>query len=444
MTRYRRWQGALVGTMGLVLLALLSGRELLLLVALVALGMVAVGTVASRPGGELRVERSLSEDRPKPGVPVEVTVSVHNEGDRVLPDVRLSEDVPDGVSVVRGTPAFSSSLAPGASATHSYTVVASRGQHRFGDPSVGQRNLPATVSDDRAPEAVGVTEFTCETLLDEVPLREQTIQYLGETPTQEGGSGIEFYAIREYRPGDPINQIDWNRLARTGSLSTVQYREERSVTVVFLVDDREGAHATVPWGGPDSFDLTLYAASRGIVASLGEGNPTGVATVSGEWVPPGTDDYTRKQAEDALTESEPTDESAAGSGAADGTVGESDETVDGSESADGSVATDGSGFETLLRRLPPNAQVVVCGPAVDDGLVDAVDALVARGHQVSVLSPDVATGIGEVEHTVGTRLERLDRANRLRTLRGLDVAVADWDLGEPIMIEIERLRGRWS
>jgi uncharacterized protein (DUF58 family) len=417
MTRVRRWDGAVVGALGLTLVGVVAGTDLLLLLAVAALGVVVVGTLSRAPPADLRVERSLGVDDPRPGVPVTVTLAVHNDGDRFVPDVRVVEDVPDGVRVVRGTPAFATSLAPGGSATHEYEVVPSRGEYAFGDPTVTRRNLPSTVAERTPTPVEGVTAFTCETVLDGIPLRDQTIQFLGETPTDEGGSGVEFYSIREYRPGDPMGRIDWNRLARTGSLSTVEYREERAVTVVFLVDDRAAAHVAAPSGGPDSFDLTLYAASRGVVASLEEGNPTGVATLSGDWVDPGADGYTRKQAEDALSESAP----------------EAD-----------AVATDGGHFERLVGRLPRNAQLVVCGPVVDDGIVDVVDALAARGHDVSLLSPDMTTGVGGVQRTVGTRLADLRRANRLRELRALDVAVADWNLAEPIMIEIERLRRRWA
>lgn len=416
MIRIARWQGAVVGALALTLLGLLAGRAALVLVAVVAIGMTVVGIVASTPTGAVRVERSLDEETPRPGVPVTVTLTVHNEADRVLPDVRVVDDVPGDVTVVRGTTAFATALGPGRSATHTYEIAPPRGEFRFGDVVVRQRNLPGSVSEERSAEVDGITEFTCETLLDSIPLRDQTIQYVGETPTDEGGTGIEFYSIREYRPGDPLSQIDWNRLARTGTLSTVEYREERAVTVVFLVDDRLSAHVASPWDGPDSFDLTLYAASRGIVASLNEGNPTGVATLTGEWVPPGEDDYTRRQAEEALAAAEP---------------------------GQASVATDGGPFQRLLGRLPRNAQLVVCTPVADDGVVDVVDRFVSRGHGVSVLSPDVATDIGDADPTVGTDVAALQRANRLRALRGLDAAVADWQLDEPIMIELERLRERW-
>jgi len=84
-----------------------------------------------------------------------------------------------------------------------------------------------------------------------------------------------------------MNRIDWHRFARTGDLATVEYREERAVTIVFVIDDRASVHRDAPGGGPDSYDLTLYAASRGVVASLEDGNRTGLVTLSGDtWTSP--------------------------------------------------------------------------------------------------------------------------------------------------------------
>lgn len=50
------------------------------------------------------------------------------------------------------------------------------------------------------------------------------------------GHGIEFEEVREYAPGDDIRSIDWNVTARSGAPFVKRYREERQLTVVFLVD----------------------------------------------------------------------------------------------------------------------------------------------------------------------------------------------------------------
>ncbi|TQQ83231.1 DUF58 domain-containing protein [Halonotius terrestris] len=416
MKHLSRWQGAMVGAILLTVLGVVIGLETLLLVALVAIGLVVLAEASPAPPAEYTVRRSLDTDRPTPGVPVTVTIEIDNDGDRMLPDLRVTEDLPEDVAVVSGTPSFATSLKPGGSASHSYEIIAPRGEFSFGEATVRRRNLAATFGAADHVTAEGTAEFTCETLLDRMPLRQQTIQFFGETPTDTGGSGLEFYSVREYRPGDPLSRIDWNQYARSGTLSTVEYRLEQAVTVVFVIDDRVAAHVDGIGGGPNSFDLSLYAAARGIVASIERGNRTGLATLTGSWVDPGADEGTRQRINDVLDTAATTDQA---------------------------VATDG-GTDRLLGRLPANAQVVVCSPLVDDEIVDAAERISAYGHAVSVLSPDMTTGLAVDELTPGQRVAGLQRRGRIERLRGRDIPVADWTLREPIMVELQRLQQRWS
>lgn len=50
------------------------------------------------------------------------------------------------------------------------------------------------------------------------------------------GQGIDFDEVREYVPGDEIRSIDWNVTARMGHPYVKRYREERELTIIFLVD----------------------------------------------------------------------------------------------------------------------------------------------------------------------------------------------------------------
>ena len=50
------------------------------------------------------------------------------------------------------------------------------------------------------------------------------------------GRGIDFDQVREYVPGDEVRAIDWNVTARAGSPFVKQFREERELTMMLLVD----------------------------------------------------------------------------------------------------------------------------------------------------------------------------------------------------------------
>lgn len=50
------------------------------------------------------------------------------------------------------------------------------------------------------------------------------------------GQGLEFEDVREYQPGDDIRHIDWNVSARLQHLYVKNFREERELTVMLVID----------------------------------------------------------------------------------------------------------------------------------------------------------------------------------------------------------------
>ena len=58
----------------------------------------------------------------------------------------------------------------------------------------------------------------------------------GEYESVFKGRGMEFDEVREYQPGDDFRSIDWNVTARAGKPFIKKFREERELTVIFLVD----------------------------------------------------------------------------------------------------------------------------------------------------------------------------------------------------------------
>jgi uncharacterized protein (DUF58 family) len=63
-----------------------------------------------------------------------------------------------------------------------------------------------------------------------------TATFAGEYASVFKGRGMEFDEVREYQIGDDIRTVDWNVTARTGTLHTKRFLEERELTVLFMVD----------------------------------------------------------------------------------------------------------------------------------------------------------------------------------------------------------------
>lgn len=69
--------------------------------------------------------------------------------------------------------------------------------------------------------------------------------FSGEYHSTFKGQGMEFEEVRQYLPGDEIRLIDWNVTARTGYPHVKKFREERELSVIFLVDaSSSGAFGT--------------------------------------------------------------------------------------------------------------------------------------------------------------------------------------------------------
>ena len=60
--------------------------------------------------------------------------------------------------------------------------------------------------------------------------------FLGEYHAVFRGRGLEFDELRPYVPGDDVRSLDWKALARTGQPLIRRYREDRDLTVIFVVD----------------------------------------------------------------------------------------------------------------------------------------------------------------------------------------------------------------
>lgn len=50
------------------------------------------------------------------------------------------------------------------------------------------------------------------------------------------GRGMEFEEVRPYLPGDDVRHIDWNVTARTGDPFIKEFREERELTLLLVMD----------------------------------------------------------------------------------------------------------------------------------------------------------------------------------------------------------------
>jgi uncharacterized repeat protein (TIGR01451 family) len=435
-----RWRITTAATTTLVALGVASGRPAYLLAGVVPLAYVAMVNATGVSEAAVAVERAVDPAEPTPGEAVSVTLTVENAGASVLADCRVVDGVPPNLAVVEGSPRAAVGLQPGESRSFEYAVVARRGSHEFDAPRVRARSLTGADAYTGVADQDGDAELRCELPLEDVPLRDETVEFFGRVQTDTPGSGLEFHSTREYRPGDRLTRINWRRYAETGEMTTVEFRESRSATVVLVVDARPAADVATGPGQPSAVEHALYAAERAVGPLREAGNRVGVTALGPTvgWADPTGTRAAERRVQDvaAAVEADGGAASADGGTLGDGRDPEADP-GDGrdpeTDPGDGAAAA-----RALCRTLPGEAQVVLLSPLVDDAPVDATRVFGAYGHPVTVLSPDPTGG-----DTAGQRLAGVRRRARLVECREVGGRVVDWDPAESLSVALGAALRRW-
>jgi uncharacterized protein (DUF58 family) len=97
---------------------------------------------------------------------------------------------------------------------------------------------------------------------------------LGQSPLRVQGAGLEPYALREYRPGDPLSRIHWKATARHGRLISQEDAWERGSRLVVLLEagramaSIDGARSKLDHALAATLALARVAQSRGDRVSI--------------------------------------------------------------------------------------------------------------------------------------------------------------------------------
>ncbi|WP_435362186.1 DUF58 domain-containing protein [Haloarchaeobius sp. DFWS5] len=399
----RRWRGVVAISLVASAVGVVADRPDVLLLSVLGVVFATYPRLTSAPEPTLDIDRRVSDDDPEHGDLVDVTVTVTNTGSSYLPDVRVVDGVPPMLTVVDGMARRGTSLRPGSSATFEYTVEAKRGKHTFDPATVLSRDLSG--AHELETTIAASTEIDCTSGVDTVTARSQTLSRSGQIAANEGGAGIEFHRTREYQRGDPMNRIDWNRYARTGELTTTEFRADQAASIVCLVDARPAAYRALP-SEPHAVALCSSAAEQLITAFLGDRNMVGLAAFSDElvWHPPGMGPDHFASVQQMLSTHE----------------------AFSSHHSDEDPAMDKL-LADLRMRMEKQSQVVLLSPLCDDGIVEAARHLDEYGHRVTIVSPDVTGG-----DSLGNQLAKVRRTNRLRKLRSAGIPTLEWQSDEPL------------
>lgn len=101
------------------------------------------------------------------------------------------------------------------------------------------------------------------------------------------GRGMDFEEVREYVPGDEIRTIDWNVTARSGQPFVKNFREERELTILLMID----VSASGDFGSDEKSKREIAAEVGSVIAfsALRNGDKVGLVLFTDEvelYIPP--------------------------------------------------------------------------------------------------------------------------------------------------------------
>lgn len=391
---------------------------------LIALGVpfalyVAASLVLAPAVPEITVTRRLSRDRIQAGDAVDVEVQVLNTGP-ALDEVHIADLLPPGLQVVSGQAAAAARLEHGQQLSLTYTATARRGIYEFEAVTVTAVDPLGLVSRRIQVSAPGqVVALPAVHRLAAPAIRPlRTRGYAGPVPSRQGGSGVDFFGVREYQASDPRRAINWRVSARHPyTLFSNEFERERIADVGLILDARQ--RSEVRLGGDSLFEQAVHATACLADAFLNEGNRVGLLIYGGalHWTIPGYGKLQRERLLRAL---------------AGAHIGESQV------------------FDRLnylpTRFFAAQSQLILVSPLWPDDAA-AVHRLLALGYRVLVVRPDPISferralpDLPEVDLAV--RIANVERALARRRLQRLGVRVVDWNVSTPLDRAIVTSLGR--
>jgi uncharacterized protein (DUF58 family) len=397
----------------LVFSALLFFRADLAALSLPFLVYLAVGVYFSPRRLRLDLERRLSAERVAGSKDAEVFLSLTNHGE-TLEEVYVEDRLEKRTgSSPTAKPLSLQTLPAGSPLDLRYIMERQRGEHLFEGLYVRASDHSGLFIREELLHTPGkVSFYPLPARLKRIPLRPRVTRgFAGYIPSRQGGSGTDFFGVREYQPGDPQRRINWRISARENeTLYANEFEQERVVDIGLILDARQpGYPPRVQDGSAGLFESSVSAASSLAKSFLEDGNRVSLL-IYGETIERVFPGYGKLQFDRIQR----------------------------------TLARAQLGFNYALENLqylptrlfPAHSQLVMISPLHQED-APFYRRLLSQGYDVILVSPDpISEEARQLEGTpdieLAVRLARIDRAVQLKTIKKFGVRVVDWQPDRPL------------
>lgn len=355
----------------------------------------------------LTLTRQIYPDYAPQGTPITVKVTIANQGAAV--DELVMQDVlPSGARLLDGEVTRIKFLAPQDTIELEYTIVADRGEYSRYETVVQARDFLGFFRQvlvyRTTPHFVVHPHYP---KLDRIKIRPpQTRGFAGPIAARQGGTGIDFWGVREYQASDPQRQINWKLSARfERELYTNIFEQERVADVGLIVDARQTTNVTTD--SDSLFEHSVRAAAALAENFLDDGNRVSLL-VYGSGIARVYPGYGKVQHERILREL-------------------------------AKVHPDVNyALESLAhlptRLFPAKSQLVLVSPLLPDD-TPVIVRMRAHGYAVIVVSPDpiaYESALYQDFTSPAYRIASSERDMMLRRVRQSGVQVVNWQVDQPL------------
>jgi uncharacterized protein (DUF58 family) len=360
---------------------------------------------------KLLVTREISPDYAPQGTPITVKLTVFNEG-AAIDELTLRDILPEGVRKIDGKLAATSFLDSQDKIELEYTIEARRGEYRTYETHVYARDFlnffetrcvyrtsPRLLIHPRYPK------------LNRIKIRPpQTRGFAGPIAARQGGTGIDFWAVREYQSGDPQRQINWKLASYPDKqLYTNIFEQERVADVGIILDSRERVNVITPHGS--LFEYGVRAAASLAENFLDDGNRVSLLIFGSGLgrVFPGYGRFQRDRILRALSRARPEVNFA---------------------------------LESLTslptRFFPAKSQIVMVSPLIPED-APVIALMRSHGYYVIIISPDPISyeaGMYDDFASDAYRLAHAERTLMLNQIRHTGAQIVNWRVDQPLEMVI--------
>jgi uncharacterized protein (DUF58 family) len=401
----------LVIIFSLLLAALVTTHADLIWLALLCCAYLGMGFLQSPATRKVKLSatRSVEKNTTNTLATMDVSVEITNQGTDLVRLV-LSDPLQFGMTIKDGQTTQTALVQSGESAVFKYTFQSERGNFawktiraRLSD-SFGlietELDLPAEAKIQVHPELNKFRPF---------PLRSQrTLHSAGSIPARFGGSGTDFWGVREYQPGDPLRRLDWRLTARhPHQFFTKEFEQEEIADIGLILDARQKTNLQL---GEDSlFEHAARATASLAEMFLRQGNRVSMLVYQRRYasVFPGYGKLQLNRILHTLARITP----------------ESDSSL--------------NSLNFLpIRMFASHSLIVVISPLLS-GDWQFFRRLRAYGYQVLLISPDPLAYARPIlpadrDSQLAIRLTRLERQTEINQITQLWIPVIDWQVSQPL------------